>query len=675
MHENDEQYHFCAHFGEDYNAAMPDIRPTYAGSRLWRRLGRASLRSKIAGLVALAVLAMGLTTLLVVHAYVAASLRHALDLRAGTFARITAAHHADAMAAGQHELSHQAIMAMVQDDGDALYAVVEDAAGDVMLEAVRAGAPPDAVLGRPHAPGEGEAERLIRTSAGPVHEAVAPVPGLEAWVRVGLGETTLNATLAALDARLATAIAALLALSAAIAVALTGLITRPILHLKRAVRSASLAHLPERTEPSMEDEIGELTRAFNQMTDKLVHSRDALVAQNRELTVLGAMAQAISSSLEIEAVLRAALEAVLQHLALPAGWIFLAEFGQDRPLSLAVQIGLEPASAQAETELDFAECVCVDVLRTGQCQVVGDIERDCRRLVGGTRPLRLVTHISVPLVARDHVVGVLSAAAATAREFRPEERQLLEAVGRQLGVAVDNARLWDQVRRKEHLRGQLLERLMRAQEEERRRIALELHDQTGGSLASLGVGLRMLEDSAPLPRAARRQVADLKAQVATIAQELHQLALELRPAALDRLGLVDAVEQGVHAFARQHGLAADFHAQGLGPQRLRPEVETALYRVVQEALTNVARHACATEVAVLLERRAGSVVAVIEDNGCGFDVEAALSTQDSRLGLFGMQERAALVGGRLQIESSAAGTTVFVEVPAGEEGGGEGMKV
>ena len=181
---------------------------------------------------------------------------------------------------------------------------------------------------------------------------------------------------------------------------------------------------------------------------------------------------------------------------------------------------------------------------------------------------------------------------------------------------------------------------------------------------ALGVGLRVLEDGLPPSRMARQEFRRLRDQLDTIARDLHQLAFDLRPAALDRLGLADAMEQTVHNFARQYGLTADFQAIGLDGERLPFEVETALYRIVQEALTNIARHAQATEVGVLLERRSDTVVAVVEDNGRGFDIQEALAPGAGHLGLFGMQERAALVGGRWEAESSSGkGATVFVEVP------------
>ncbi len=640
-----------------------------------RRITAVSLRVKIAGMVTWVVLAVGLTASLVVRANLADSLSRRLDTHALTVARAVAAYHADAMSGNIALTSHRLIAAMVESDPEMLYAVVYDGDGRVVVQVTQPGVPQEILpAGQPQAEVKLQT-RTVETSLGQVREAAFPVEGMAGYVLVGLSEAGVDAALATTNRNLAIAVGAALFLAVSVSLSVTQLLTRPILALQRAVRSTSLANLPGRTEPQMDDEIGELVRAFNRMTTDLACSRDALVAQNRELAVLNATARAISGSLDLERILHAALDEILEQMNLQAGWIFLtaetrseAEGSGPRlgqPLNLAVQSGLSKAFAREEAECDFEGCVCLDVLASGRCRVILDIYASCPRLSREViRAEGLVTHVSIPLVARDHVVGVLNVAANTPRDFRDEEARLLCSLGRQVGVAVDNARLWDQVRRKEYLRGQLLERLLGAQEEERRRISLELHDQTGGSLASLGVGLRMLEDSAPLPSAARDHVRELKKQVEQIALDLHRLALELRPPALDRLGLADAVEQSVHHFARQHDLTADFQAIGLDGERLPAEVETALYRIVQEALTNIAKHARASEVGVVLERRSDSVVAVIEDNGCGFDVAQALADDEGHLGLFGMQERAALVGGHWQVESTPGqGTTVFVEVP------------
>lgn len=212
---------------------------------------------------------------------------------------------------------------------------------------------------------------------------------------------------------------------------------------------------------------------------------------------------------------------------------------------------------------------------------------------------------------------------------------------------------------REQLRARYVSGVIAAQEEERKRIARELHDSTSQALTSLMVGLRALADAAPSPQA-RAHADDLRAVAAATLDEVHTLALQLRPSVLDDLGLVAALNRYVDDWRRRYGLEIDFAVQGL-ETRLPYEVETALYRMVQEALTNVARHAQATTASVIVERRNGTVRAIIEDDGRGFDPHA---TGPDRLGLYGLRERAELLGGSLTIESTAEhGTSLFVEIP------------
>jgi signal transduction histidine kinase len=649
---------------------------------IFHRLGSIGLRMKIAGMVAAVVVGLGLTVSLVVRSNLTRVLDQGLETHALTIARAVASHHEDAMSFQAGVSSDQLIRAMVDTDPQALYAIVQESDGSVMVKTARPEAPAERLLGVPLPAGTASSAGAITTSVGRVYEAILPLSGTSLFARVGLSSRAMDLEIASATRSLAVVVATALILAVLISLGLTQLLTRPILSLQRAVRETSLVHLPGRADTVWDDEIGELTHAFYFMTAGLTRSRDALVAQNRELAVLNATARAIGGSLDLEQILRAALEAILQEMHLRAGWVVLRTAGRESasgttsfdgsevcggswPLGLVVSSGLSPRFAEEEGNRTWEGCVCLNVLASGECMVVPDLRAGCPRLSEETIELEgLVAHASIPLVARDQVVGVLNLAADVPRVFPEAELQLLRSIGRQIGVAVDNSRLWEQVQRKEHLRGQLLERTLRAQEDERRRIALELHDQSGSALASLRVGLRMLEDGLPPSRLTGQHFRTLRGQLDSIARDLHQLAFDLRPAALDRLGLADAMEQTVHNFARQHGLTADFQAIGLDGEHLPFEVETALYRIVQEALTNIARHAQATDVGVLLERRSDTVVAVIEDNGRGFDIQQALASTAGHLGLFGMQERAALVGGRWDVESSPGkGATVFVEVP------------
>ncbi len=216
------------------------------------------------------------------------------------------------------------------------------------------------------------------------------------------------------------------------------------------------------------------------------------------------------------------------------------------------------------------------------------------------------------------------------------------------------------------LRAQLLEKIVTAQEEERKRIARELHDGASQSLTSLKVGLKVLADACAQGDCTTTDLHDHIADLQTITQatldELHGLALELRPRLLDDLGLVAALQRQIREYEGRFGLRVDFEVVGLEGRRLPPPLETTLYRIIQEALTNVARHAQATTVSVLLEQHDERVRAIVEDDGRGFDPVRA--TTDGHLGLYGIEERVTLLGGRLTIESEPGhGSSIFVEVP------------
>jgi signal transduction histidine kinase len=264
-----------------------------------------------------------------------------------------------------------------------------------------------------------------------------------------------------------------------------------------------------------------------------------------------------------------------------------------------------------------------------------------------TRRVAARTGLWVPLIARDEAIGVIAAHDKEGRDarFSDDDLRLAETFATRAAVAVD---LSERVAR-DALRG-----VVAAQEQERERLARELHDETGQALTSILLGLKSLEDKVT-DNGAREAVADLRERVVATLQDVRRLAVELRPKALDDFGLVPALERLTEGFAEQTGMAVDFEAGGIG--RLPPEVETAVYRIVQEALTNVAKHAEANAVSIVLTRLGGGVTAVIEDDGRGFD---PLRVGEDRLGLQGMRERVALLGGNLRIESQPGVTTTLV---------------
>jgi PAS domain S-box-containing protein len=224
----------------------------------------------------------------------------------------------------------------------------------------------------------------------------------------------------------------------------------------------------------------------------------------------------------------------------------------------------------------------------------------------------------------------------------------------------------------EQAREQLLQRVVTTQEEERRRISRELHDQMGQQLTALLMGLKSLpvvDSPGAQPPSFDKRLDFLQNIADNLMQQMHRLAWELRPASLDTFGLEPALRQHVQEWSQHSGIEADFVMRGL-PQdtRLPSDVEIALYRVVQEALTNVQRHSGARNVSVLLECHNNSVSAIIEDDGRGMesepDLDGTTPARPTRLGLLGMQERMELVKGTLTIESvPGQGTTVYARAP------------
>ena len=211
-------------------------------------------------------------------------------------------------------------------------------------------------------------------------------------------------------------------------------------------------------------------------------------------------------------------------------------------------------------------------------------------------------------------------------------------------------------------RADLLRRLVTAQEDERRRVARELHDSVGQLLSALGLAVKSVRDAEPLTSSTLSRLELVERVADELGRNMHDLAVRLRPTALDDFGLKVALVALINEWSERTGVDADFQSVGLESLRFAPEVETALYRVIQEALTNVFKHAEAHLVSIVVERRSGVAIVIIEDDGVGFDPDQMSSA--GRLGLLGMQERITLVGGVLQIEAApASGTLIRVQVP------------
>jgi PAS domain S-box-containing protein len=212
-------------------------------------------------------------------------------------------------------------------------------------------------------------------------------------------------------------------------------------------------------------------------------------------------------------------------------------------------------------------------------------------------------------------------------------------------------------------RAGLLRQIVQAQEDERRRIALEMHDQFGQQLSALVLKLSALRRERGRRKVLGQQLASLEAMTRQLDSDLELIVSRLRPPALDDLGLVAALTNYLKRWSQHFEIQADIHASGAQPDRLSSEIDTALYRVMQEALNNVAKHARAGHVAILLDWRPDRVSLIVEDDGIGFDVQQPVGSRQ-RFGVVGMRDRATLLGGTLDIESQPGkGTTVVARIP------------
>jgi signal transduction histidine kinase len=223
-------------------------------------------------------------------------------------------------------------------------------------------------------------------------------------------------------------------------------------------------------------------------------------------------------------------------------------------------------------------------------------------------------------------------------------------------------RRWAEQRMRE-----LTRRLVAAQEEERKHIAQELHDELGQALTAISLDLAGIEKALPLeePSEIRRQLIDARSLADEVDERISELALDLRPSLLDDLGLLPTLQWYLNRYSQRSGIEVSMEFKGL-EMRLSDEIETTLYRVIQEALTNIARHAQANKVLLSLERSAATVTARIQDDGRGFDLEdvRGSSGSPSGLGLVGIKDRVSTLGGHVEIHSSSGqGTRIQIEIP------------
>lgn len=352
------------------------------------------------------------------------------------------------------------------------------------------------------------------------------------------------------------------------------------------------------------------------------------------------------------------LEAVLQKLVRIAAKLTDARYSalgvidrSGQELERFVTYGIDDATRAAIGDLPRGKGILGVLITDARPLRLDDLMTDPRAVGFPPNHPPMKSFLGVPVMTRGIAYGNLYLAEKQPHgPFSEEDEEIVTLLAAQAAVAIDNA---GSVQR------DALRRAVQAQETERRRLARELHDETGQALTSMLLGLAVVE-RAETADEARAAVGALREQVVETLQNVRRLAVELRPSALDDFGLEPALRRLGQSVKESGALDVQVETR-LGSERLLPEVETAVYRIVQEALTNVVKHAAAARVSIVVTRTHEKVALIIEDDGSGFDPGAGTTVG---LGLLGMRERVQLLDGSLAIETTPGlGTTLAVELP------------
>jgi signal transduction histidine kinase len=495
---------------------------------------------------------------------------------------------------------------------------------------------------------------------------------LNYWITTGLSDwlsyilTDVRVTAAMRAGSRSVILVTVLAAGASIILAsfLTFILTRPLLALRKMAQQVAAGHLDVRSPVWSNDEIGEVATAINTMTDHLVATQEDLARTNRHLEAVNQVILAADQEAEIHDVLYLVLEKILNVMHLETAWVYLRDPEQGI-FHLASWYGV-PESLQPYllSQANGQPCACQQAVSAGTITPTA-AWRPCRLLADWAGPELPQSHITIPIEANGQYFGLINLLCSQERQLSADDFDLLTAVAAQISEIVANAWLRLKLAEKELARQALLESLVEAQEEERSRLARELHDGAGQMLTSLLVRIKTLEKQAIKPEV-QSGLAIILETVSETIEQVRELSYRLRPAALEQFGLPVALETLVSDMAAESGMHYDCRfnlANGSLPQG----IEVTLYRIAQEALTNVVRHAQASRVEVSLESVPQGVLMRIEDNGRGFSTYHLPDQSGQRhLGLISMHERAAIVGGQLDVFSAPGkGTAVQVLIPTG----------
>ena len=402
-------------------------------------------------------------------------------------------------------------------------------------------------------------------------------------------------------------------------------------------------------------------------------AEEKIKRQNEELILLNTIARIIGQSIDLNNILSSALAFIMETSEASIGGIFLPE---DSQWNLAAYKNTSSKDLAVKSDPQFTRVVPIVnyVAKKGEIIIAHKNMPENDLLPDPLYyPHNLQSFVCLPLKSKERVVGVLLMGSDREILFRRKDQELLKSLGNTIGVAIDHARLFEEVkttsREIEQERGkleQLTLKLLLSQEEERRKISRELHDEAGQLLSTLKINLDMIGKQLPQGLESLQQLVTKSTQLVDQSSlEIKRICTNLLPSVLESLGLEAALASYIDGFTQSHGIDAEFNSCQI-KERLPFEIERVIYRVVQESLNNVAKHAGASRLTVNLIDTPSSIIATIDDNGVGFDLKKTLSSQEVNrgLGLLGIKERVALVKGKVSIKSEmGSGTLIRLEIP------------
>ncbi|MFC1945377.1 GAF domain-containing protein [Chloroflexota bacterium] len=439
--------------------------------------------------------------------------------------------------------------------------------------------------------------------------------------------------------------------------------------LTRASQRIAGGDLSSQIAISQNDEISILAKTFEDMRIKLHESYNQLEQRTKHLASLLSISEVLSHLRDLsnlDTTLGSALDQILVMVKADCGSIILFDKGKKRLLR-RVSRGLLNDNADA-LNCSLGEDVIGDIAKLGKSVVSANIFDDIAFESSKFRDIkRLRAFMGIPIMTKESSFGVLVVCSCDEGVFSVEDLQLLQGAAGQVAVAVENSLLHQEVHDKEEIRGALLRDIFSIQEEERHRIARELHDETSQVVASITAnieaGLGTIPENSKKSRDLLQKARTLSS---SILEEIHRIIYELRPTLLDDLGLVAAVRWLVENHLESLGVITQFQATG-EIRRVGPEMEIMLFRVIQETLYNIAKHAAAKNVKITLSFHKSEISVHIKDDGKGFNVDSVSSSPENTrgLGLLGMKERIDIISGSISINSKpgGGGTEVIIRIP------------